>query len=115
MPKRIEKVNELIKKYLSEILLRNLDLKSGVFVTIAKVDTTPDLRYTRVFVSVFPEKDTEYVLKTFNKEIYKIQGFLNRKLAMKPLPRIEFRVDVTEAKADEIEKLFREIYPRSEK
>jgi len=109
MPKRIEKVNELIKKYLGEILLRNLDLKSGVFVTIAKVDTTPDLRYTRVFVSIFPEKDTDYALKTFNKELYKIQGFLNRKLSMKPLPKIEFKLDLTESKADEIEKLFQEI------
>jgi len=109
MPSRIEKINELIKRYLGEIMTQELDLKSGVFITISKVDTTPDLRYTRVFISVFPEKDIDYAMKTLKKEIYKLQGMLNRKLAMKPLPKIEFKVDLTEAKADEIEKLLKEI------
>lgn len=106
---RIPKVNELIRKYVSDIILRELSLKSGVFVTIAKVDTSPDLRYTRVFVSVFPENEFGYTMKTLEKEQSTIQKKLNKKLQMKPLPRLEFRSDFTESKADEIEKLLKEI------
>jgi len=109
MPNRIEKVNELIKRYLGEIITREIDFKPGVFVTISKVDTSLDLRYTRVFVSIFPEKETPYATATLSKEIYALQGELNRKLAMRPLPRIEFKVDTTEIKADIIEKLLKEI------
>ena len=94
---------------MDEILLKELSFKEGVFVTISKIDTTEDLRYTRVFVSIFPESDITYVVKTLEKELYKIQGKLNRKLHMRPLPKIEFRVDMTESKADEIEKLLKEI------
>jgi ribosome-binding factor A len=106
---RIEKINELIKQKVSDIILKDLSLKEGVFVTITKVDTTPDLRYTRVFISVFPDSEIAYVEKTLRKEIYKLQGKLNRVLHMKPLPKLEFRFDFTEVRADEIEKILREI------
>ncbi len=109
MPNRLDKVNELIKHVVAEIIERELSLKAGVFITVAKVDTTPDLRYTRVFVSIFPEKEIDYVIKSLKKEIYRIQGVLNKKLSMRPLPRIEFKIDLTESKADEIEKLLKEI------
>lgn len=109
MSDRIPKINELIKKHLGEIITRELSLKPGVFVTISKVDTTPDLRYTRIFVSIYPEKETGYASKTLQKEINRIQGALNKKLSLKPLPKIEFKVDTTESRADEIEKLLRQI------
>jgi ribosome-binding factor A len=109
MSNRILKINELIKKHISEIISRDLSLKPGIFITVAKVDTTPDLRYTRIFVSIFPEKEIDYTAKTLAKELYQIQGALNKKLVMKPLPKIEFKIDMTESKADEIEKLLKEI------
>jgi ribosome-binding factor A len=109
MSARTIKINELVKQHVNDIVLKNLSLKEGVFVTIAKVDTTPDLRYTRIFVSVFPEKEINYVEKTLTKEIYRIQGALNKKLHMRPLPKVQFITDMTESKADEIEKLLRQI------
>jgi ribosome-binding factor A len=106
---RIEKINELIRQNMGEIMLKGLSLKEGVFVTISKVDTTSDLRYTRIFLSIFPEKETHYIEKTLQKELYQIQGKLNRLLHMKPIPKIEFRTDKTEVEADKIEKLLKEI------
>lgn len=105
MRSRLPKINGLIRKHVSEIISRELDLKPGVFLTVSKVDTSPDLRYTRIFVSVFPEKDSEYAMKTVKKEIYRLQGILNKKLHTKPLPRIEFQLDATETEANEIEKI----------
>jgi ribosome-binding factor A len=109
MSKRIHKINNLIRTSINDILIKDLSLKSGVFVTISKVDTTPDLRYTRVFASIFPESEINYALKALEREAYRIQGQLNKKLHMKPLPKIEFRIDMTESRADEIEKILKEI------
>jgi len=106
---RIDKINELIKHQVNDIILKDLSLKSGVFVTISKVDTTSDMRYARVFISIFPEREINYAAKTLNREIFRIQGELNKRLKTKILPRIEFRVDMTESKADEIEKLLKEL------
>ena len=109
MSTRIDKINELIKHQVNDIILKDLSLKSGVFVTISKVDTTSDMRYARVFISIFPEREINYAAKTLNREIFRIQGELNKRLKTKILPRIEFRVDMTESKADEIEKLLKEL------
>ena len=109
MSERILKINTLVKQHLGEILMRELSLKPGVFLTISKVDTSPDLRYTRIFLSIFPYKESNYAIKTIKKEIYRIQGALNKKLQMRQLPRLDFISDPTEEKADEIEKILLEI------
>ncbi len=109
MSDRIVKLNKLIKEHLGEIFQRELSLKPGLFLTIAKVDTSPDIRYTRVSISVYPYKDCDYAIKTLNKEIYTIQGALNKKLKMRPLPRLEFVLDSTEEEADKIEKILTRI------
>ncbi len=109
MSHRLKKINALLQRHIAEIMNRELELKPGVFITVSKVDTTSDLRYAHVFVSIFPEKEADYILKTLKKEIYHLQGKLNKKLSMKPLPRIDFRRDNTEAKADVIEKILRNL------
>ena len=109
MSYRIQQINELVRNHISEIITREVDLKPGIFLTVVKVDTTPDLRYAHIFVSIFPEKESEYVLKTLEKEMYQIQGKMNKKLSLHPLPRIKFEIDNTEIKADEIEKILKNI------
>ena len=106
---RISKINELIKQQISEIISRELNLKPGVFLTVAKVDTSKDLRYTHIFISIFPEKEINYAMKTLRKETYFIQGKFNKKLFIKIIPKIEFVIDTTESKADEVEKLLNDI------
>lgn len=110
MPHRMEKINELIRDLLGDILTRELSLKPGIFLTIAKVDTTKDLRYTRVFLSVYPESEANYALETLKKEMFEIQGKLNKKLHIRPLPRVEFVFDKTEIEADRVEKLLNQIH-----
>jgi len=107
---RIIKVNEHIRKLLGEIMEREVSLKTGVLITIAKVDTSRDLRYTRMFISVFPEKETHYVSETLKKELPKIQKQLYAKLHMKPMPKISFEIDTTAQEADVVEKLLKEIF-----
>jgi ribosome-binding factor A len=106
---RIDQINELVKRNMGEIISRELSLKPGIFITITKVDTARDLGYSHIFISIFPEKETGYVIKTLKNELYNIQGILNRKLHLKKLPHIEFRIDMTESKADEIEKIFKKL------
>ena len=106
---RIDRINELIKETLAYIIAEEIDLSPGIFVTVTKVDTSRDLRYARVFVSVFPENKFGEALRLLGKNIYSIQGKLNRKLSMKPLPRIDFVSDKTEAEADKIEKILKKI------
>lgn len=106
---RIDKVNALVQELLSDFLNREISLKKGVLVTIAKVDTTRDLRYTRVSVSAFPEKEKGYVGETLRKETRRLEKALHQKLNMKVKPHLSFTMDTTEQEADTVEKLLKEI------
>lgn len=102
---RIEKINELLKQQIAEIITRELSLKPAVFATISKIDTTKDLRYSKVFVGVFPESESDYVMKTLRRECGSIQSILHKRLHLKPLPKLRFCYDPTEKKADEVESI----------
>ena len=52
MANRIERVNNLIRQEISELLQRQVkDPRLGNFITITEVSTSPDLRYAKVFIS----------------------------------------------------------------
>ena len=107
---RITRINELLRKLLGEIMERDMSLKPGVFITIAKIDTSKDLRYTRMFISVFPEQDAHYVSETLKKELPRIQKNLYGKLYMKPLPKLSFEIDATAQEADKVEKILKKLF-----
>lgn len=109
MSKRIEKINPLIQDILSKLLAKETSLKPGVFVTITKVDTSRDLRYARVSVSVFPDTERDYAFQTVLHERPKLQKLLHQELSTKILPKISFILDETESRADKIEQLFQQI------
>ena len=94
---------------MSQMLSRQLNLRPGIFLTVSKVDTTKDLRYARIFVSVFPESETNYAIKTLEKESGSLRKELSKELKIKILPLLNFKIDTTEAKADEIEKIIRDL------
>lgn len=109
MSQRIQKINALVHQRVSELISRELSMKPGVFITITKVDTSRDLRYTRVSVSVFPEKDIDYAMQALKNGKGAIQKALHQALNIKPLPRLTFVYDPTEASADKIEKILLEL------
>lgn len=108
MSERMRKVNSVIKREMSTLIMQNIDFKPGVFATISKVDTTSDLRYTRIFVRVFPQSDIDYTMKTLDHEKIVIQKSLHKRLHLKVLPKISFVHDNTGDEVDEIEQLLQE-------
>ncbi len=106
---RLEKINELLQHKISALLTTEVSFKIGVIVTVARVSTSPDLRRCEVLVSVFPASDGQYIIKTLKKEIYALQGALNKQLHMNPLPRIHFKLDSTEEEAQKVEDILREL------
>ena len=114
MSHRIEKINDLVRDNVAEILVMHLSFKKGVFVSVSRVDTSKDLRYARVFVSIFPGDQEPYAMATLKKELYQIQGELNKKIQSKILPRIEFISDKTQQGVDQIEEIFQQIHNEDE-
>lgn len=102
---RIKKVNELIRRELAKIILKEVDFPQEVLATLTKVETSKDLARARVFVSVMPSSQTKLALQTLNREIYSLQQGLNKRLKMRPIPRIEFCQDKEIEKQAHIEQI----------
>lgn len=109
MSHRIEKVNELIRDHLAQIIPRQVSFKKGVLATVVKVDTTNDLSQSKVFLSIFPADQKAYVLTTIKKEIFVLQKELNQKLQIRILPKIIFLSDDRQEKLSQIEEIFEKI------
>lgn len=105
MTERIRKVNSSIMHELSRAIATKINFKPGVFVTISKVDTTTDLRYTRVFVRVYPQSEIQYAMKTLEHEQRGLQKDLHSKLPIKILPKLTFVHDPRGDEVEEIERL----------
>jgi ribosome-binding factor A len=98
MSKRIERVNELIRQELGGIMLKHFEFV-GALVTITRVETSADCRYSKIFLGVLPENMTTSVFSKINKsEVYNIQKTLDKRLFMRPVPKIQFCHDFSEKK-----------------
>lgn len=97
MSYRLEKINELIKRELGNIFLKDIDFELGVLVTILDVETTADLRQAAVTFSVLPCGRGQKILNNLNARIFFIQQLLNKKLKMHPVPKISFVLNADEA------------------
>lgn len=104
MSKRIDRVNSLLGRELSKILLKEFNF-DGVMATLTHVEATANLIEAKVYISVLPDEKADEVLKVLNKEVYSIQQKINKMLNMRPIPRIKFVKDVQVAGASKIEEL----------
>lgn len=103
MPKRIQKVNQLLKREISQILLKEVDFPKDTLVTVTRVETSVDLNQAKIFFSVMPESRFSNVLQILNHRIYNVQQILNKRLKMRPIPRIKFLEEKETLEAGKIE------------
>lgn len=102
---RNERVSELIRKELGELILRELEF-DGAIMTIVDVEVTKKIDYARVHISVIPSTKANDVLYVLNSAKRRLQGDLLRKINIRPMPELSFVIDHGTEKAAEIEKVF---------
>jgi len=106
---RAEKFNELIKKELGRIIFENVDVKPGVLATITRVFTSSNLFTANVLISVYPPDEAKEIFNKLTRSIYQIQQLLNKKMRVRPVPKIIFKYDKNPEDAHKVEKLLEEI------
>ena len=106
---RALKFDELIKKEIGKIIFDMLDTGPGVLVTVTRVITNSNLFTAKVFISIYPSEKAPEVLKNLDRSIYEIQQSLNKKLKVRPVPKIIFKYDKNPKEASNIENILKEI------
>jgi ribosome-binding factor A len=105
---RIEKVNALVQQEVGRILQNYLDSDSGL-VTISKVQTSKDMRWAKIWISIM-SGDDEKILKHIHHNLYDIQGDLNRTIETKIVPRLQFFLDTSPRYAEHISEVINRLH-----
>jgi len=90
---RLERVNEMLKRELGDLFLRELVFDAQL-VTIQQVDVTPDLKNAHVYVSVIgTEGQTKGVMSLLHTRRPHLQFLLSRRIIIKHTPHLHFKQD----------------------
>lgn len=114
MTRRLEQVNELIYRELSEIIVRQIELPEGVLVNIARVETPSDLELAKVFFAIYPKEKEKEILKELIKQRLQLQHLLYQRVVLKPAPKLQFLIAKEENKdiVERVEKILDKIKSR---
>jgi len=92
---RPQRVGEQMKKEISDII--RLELKDPGLInltSVTDVEVSRDLRYAKIFVSVYDNEEArEKVLKILNKAVGFIRSEIGKRIRLRHVPEIEFRLD----------------------
>ena len=115
MSRRLEKVNDLVQSELAELLRRRVKhpVLADAFLSITRVEVTPDLAAARVHVSVMEGADgaagADEVLDALERSAPFLHRELVKRIRIKRVPRLRFVLDESIAEADRMSVLMRDL------
>jgi ribosome-binding factor A len=113
--RRIERLNEQIKRELMDLVRRELADPRVANVTLTAVETTPDLYHARVYVTLLGGEDERAAaLAGLRAARPLLRGELGRRLHIRRVPELEFTWDETLEQARRIESLLAQVRPPDE-
>ena len=91
---RIGRINEEIQRELSALLrtLKDPRLQNGL-VTVTHVDTTSDLRYSRIFVSALDKSQEKDMMRGLKSAAGYLRRELGAALRLRYTPELQFLAD----------------------
>lgn len=97
-PRRIQRVNSLLKEVIHEVIAKDLkNYKIPELITITEVDTSKDLQYAKVFISLVngTDEDKDALIIELQKCAKKIAYMASKKVVMRYFPELTFKIDNT--------------------
>lgn len=108
---RMQKVNEELKREIGIIIsqkLNNSSFQKGL-ISVTSVETTPDFKYAKVFVSMINVGNKKETLKALKKASGFVRTEIAKKVNLKYTPEIIFEFDESIEYGDRIDNILKEI------
>ncbi len=108
---RLDRIASLIKEETGLIFLYKLQDPDMGMVTVTQVKVSPDLKYAKIYVSIYDKEKRKTVLEKINN----IKGMIRKELAAKmknirAIPEIVFYLDDTLDYVEKIDSLLKKIH-----
>ena len=90
---RIGRINEEIQRELSALIPAVKDPRVSGMISVTAVETTPDLRYAKAYISVLDKENGERVLKGLRSASGWLRRELGSALKLRYTPELVFQLD----------------------
>ena len=91
---RIGRINEEIQRELSDLLRELKDPRvHKTMLSVTRVETTPDLRYAKIFVSLLDKEYTKETLAGLKSSAGYLRRELGRSLRLRYTPELQWQAD----------------------
>jgi len=107
--RRIEKLNKLLRNEIANIISREVSFDAGTLVTVTHVEVHRNLSQAEVFITTLPDSSLLKALKILDDSIFELQQILNKRLRMRPVPKIIFKADKGQIKAEAVYKAMNDV------
>lgn len=107
--KRSQRVSDLIREEIADIIMNKVKDPRLGFVTVTGAKITEDLKIATIYLSILKEEEKETTLEMLNSAKGFIRAELAKRVRMKFIPSLTFRIDESLEYGVRIEKLLREI------
>ncbi len=110
MSQRTQRVDELLRQEIGAILARDVQDPHIGFATITDVETAPDLRHARVWVSVIgADAERTETLAALERAMGYVRHELGRRLRLKRIPELHVRLDESAERGTRVLRLLSEL------
>ena len=94
MAERMRRVNEIVREVVAEAIPRDLEDPRIGWVTVTSVDTSPDLRHAKIWVSVLgDEEEREATLAALESSHGVLQRAIAQEMTIKHTPSLRLLYD----------------------
>jgi len=107
--KRAQRVSDLLREEIADIITYKLKDPRIGFATVTGVDLTDDLKIARVYVSILKHEERKTSIEVLNSAKSFIRSELSKRLKLKFIPSIEFRLDSSIEYGNRIDELLNKI------
>lgn len=107
MSRRIDRVNELLRREISTVIQHDYEWQ-GKMVTVSAVEVTQDLKEGRVWIGVIGGS-AEPIVEKLNRAHGAIQAAVMKRVVLKSTPVLRFKHDDSAVRGVEIVNLLEEV------
>ncbi len=94
--RRIEQVNEFLRNEIANLIREERDELRLKLVSVTEVQTSPDLRHARVFISTLGgEKERDAAVETLRRHSRHLRHLLAPRITFRSVPELDFRADAS--------------------
>jgi len=110
MSQRTDRIDELLRQEITSIVAKDVADPRVGFVTITNVETTPDLRHAKVWVSVIGQPaERDATVAALGRAMPFVRHELGTRLRLRRIPDLHVRLDYTAERGTRVLQLLNEL------